>query len=210
MSRKGRGVFIVLDGPDGCGKSTQARRLARELRGRGLRVRTARDPGGTALGRKIRKLLLDGRDESLDGTTELHLYLAARSRLVREVIRPALAEGEWLLCDRFSSSTVAYQGYGQGKRPDRIRQCCLEATEGLEPDLTLILDLPPQEGLRRIRRGKDRMERKPLSYHRRVRRGFLTQAAQAPSRFAVLPACAPPAATTRQILNILYERRLLG
>lgn len=176
-----RGRFIVLDGPDGCGKSTQLPRLARFLRRAGERVLTVKDPGTTAAGHAIRKILLTPAARDLAPETELFLYLAARAQLVAEAIAPALARGIWVLADRYSASTIAYQGYGPGRSPaeiDRIAALCRMAEGGVTPDLTVILDLPSETGLARLRRARDRMERKPLAYHRRVREGFLRQAAR--------------------------------
>lgn len=189
-----RGRFIVLDGPDGCGKSTQARWLVRFLAGMGIRARAVKDPGTTAVGKKLRGILLSLRSRGLAAAPELFLYLAARAQLVAEVIRPSLERGEWVVSDRYSASTVAYQGHGPGHPPRRIAlvaDLCRVAEDGVEPDLTVLLDLPAEAGLARIRRARDRMESRPLPYHRRVRTGFLAQAAK-DARFAVLDAREDP------------------
>lgn len=190
---KERGRFIVLDGPDGCGKSTQARRLLRFLARQGIPARAVKDPGTTAVGKKLREILLSLRSMGLSSGSELFMYLAARAQLATEVIRPALDNGVWVVSDRYSASTVAYQGYGPGHPPRRIAlvaDLCRIAEDGITPDLTVLLDLPAEAGLARIRRGRgrrDRMESRPLPYHRRVRAGFLAQAARN-GRFAVLDA----------------------
>ncbi len=186
----------MLDGPDGCGKSTQIKNLVRFLARSRIDAVAAKDPGTTALGKDLRKILLDRQTKGLSGGAELFLYLAARAQLVSEVIRPTLARGAWVVCDRFSASTVAYQGYGPGHPPRQIRlitELCRIAEGGTEPDLTILLDLASGEGLGRITRSrsKDRMESRPLAYHRRVRKGFLAQAAQ-DGRFAVLDAQEDP------------------
>ncbi len=188
-----RGRFIALDGPDGCGKSTQARRLLRFLALQGIPARAVKDPGTTTVGKKLRGILLSLRSKGLSSGSELFMYLAARAQLAAEVIRPALDRGAWVVSDRYSASTVAYQGYGPGHPPRRIAlvaDLCRIAEAGTEPDLTILFDLPAEAGLARIRRGRvkrDRMESRPLSYHRRVREGFLAQASR-DGRFAVIDA----------------------
>ncbi len=189
MSRE-RGRFIVLDGPDGCGKSTQAKRLVRFLARHGVRTLAVKDPGTTPVGKKLRGILLSLRSRGIAPGSELFMYLAARAQLAAEVIRPALDRGVWVVSDRYSASTVAYQGHGPG-RPSReialVADLCRIAEGGVSPDLTVLLDLSAEAGLARIRRAHDRMESRPLSYHRRVRAGFLAQAAR-DGRFAVLDA----------------------
>lgn len=189
------GFFVSLEGGDGAGKSTQARRLAEELRRGGRRVALTRDPGGTAAGRAIRDLLLD-RDEPLAPETEIALFFADRAQNLAEVVRPALARGEVVVADRFTDSTLAYQAYGRGLAPERILAVDRGITGGFRPHLTLVLDLPAEAGLARLERRSrgerpDRIEREAAGFHQRVRQGFLALAEEHPERIVVIPA-APP------------------
>jgi len=183
-----RGRFIVLDGPDGCGKTTQLHLLAAHLEERGLDVRTARDPGGTAIGDKIRDLLLDRDNGEIDPMCEMMLFMASRAQLVAEVVRPALAAGRVVLCDRFVSATVAYQG-ASGIDPKLIVQVGEVAVAGLWPELTIVLDVPPEVGMSRVGSRSDwtetspdaagtgspvgdRMEVRGAEYHAKVRENY--------------------------------------
>jgi len=181
------GKFLVIDGPDGAGKTTQAGMLAEFLRAEGLTVREVRDPGGTAIGGKIREVLLDPANAPMAVACELMLYMASRAQLAEEVIRPALAAGQCVLGDRYISASVAYQGAG-GIDPQAVRQAGRIAVGETRPDLTVVLDLPSEAGLARAKqaRGHDRMEAKGQEFHRKVRELFLLQARQAPARFAVV------------------------
>jgi len=180
------GKFLVIDGPDGAGKSTQLALLAERLEAAGVGVRVVRDPGGTAIGAKIRKILLDRANAPMAVACELMLYMASRAQLAEEVIRPALAAGQCVLCDRYISSTVAYQGAGgiDGKIVHRAGRIAVGETW---PDLTVLLDLPSDEGLSRTGE-PDRMEAKGSAFHRRVRELFLLQAREDPARFTVVDA----------------------
>lgn len=186
------GKFLVIDGPDGAGKSTQQALLAQWLRGEGLAVRETRDPGGTSIGDRIREVLLDTRHGEMAVATELMLYMASRAQLAAEVVRPALEAGRCVLCDRWVSATIAYQGAG-GADPEVVRTVARAAVGELaKPDLTLLLDLPVEEGLgRKSDTSPDRMEARDVEFHRRVRELFLAQAEQAPDRFAVVEASSP-------------------
>ncbi len=170
--------FIVFEGPEGAGKSTQVALLARRLRTSGRSVTTTREPGGTPTGDAIRELLLHA-DVTIDPLVEFLLYSASRAQHVREVIRPALARGDVVVSDRFAAASIAYQGYGRGLELPFVESLTARATLGLRPDLTVLLDLDPVEGLRRVagRGVEDRLERAGLAFHRRVREGFLAQAA---------------------------------
>ena len=181
------GKFIVIDGPDGAGKSTHLKLLAEHLRGQGAAVREVRDPGGTVIGDKIRAILLDKAHDEMAPACELMLYMASRAQLVAQVIAPALAAGQCVLCDRYVSSTVAYQG-AAGVDVEAIMQAARAAVGGVWPDLTLIVDVPSDLGLSRVGRGggPDRMESKSLEFHRRVRELFLQQAKSQPAKFAII------------------------
>jgi len=184
------GVFLVLDGPDGSGKTTQTAHLANYLRARGETVRVLREPGATPAGEAIRDLLLDP-DTDVVPVAEMLLYQAARAQVVAAVIRPELAQGHWVVLDRYCFSTMAYQGYGLGLDPAAVRSVTEIATGGLMPDHLFLLDLDPALGLERSaggRRGADRIEGRPLEYHRRVREGFLAEAKRFHPRASVLDA----------------------
>jgi dTMP kinase len=182
-----RGLFISLDGLDGTGKSTQCRLLADWLRGRGLDVVQCADPGGTAVGTELRDILLHHRGE-MTPACEAFLFMASRAQLVAEVIRPALDAGRVVVCDRFLLANVAYQGYGGGLDVDRLWEVGRLASGGIEPNLTLVLDLPLGAAIRRRNREPDRMERKAGGYQQRVREGFLSEARRRPGRVRVIDA----------------------
>lgn len=194
MPEAPRGNFIVLDGPEGAGKSTQASRLVERLRGAGYPATAVRDPGSTPVSERIRELLLDAALPDMDARTELFLYMASRAEMVARIIRPALEVGLVVVCDRFVSSTVAYQGCAGGVDPEVIWELGRLASGGFEPDRTVILDLPVEEGFARVdgSRERDRMEAKDRAYHEAVRQGFLAIAAADPERFKVVDASRPP------------------
>ncbi len=181
------GRFIVLDGPDGTGKSTQVARLADHLGGRGVKVCTVRDPGGTAIGDKIREILLDKAHDEMCVECETMLYMASRAQLVSQIIRPALQRGECVVSDRYISSTLAYQGAG-GVDTEAVRRVADVAVGGLWPHLTIVLDIAAEVGLTRLKGAPDRMESKALDFHRRVRELFVQQARQSPKTFAIVDA----------------------
>ena len=182
-----RGLFITLEGPDGCGKTTQMQRLERCLRRRGFSVECTREPGGTPLAEAIRRLLLEPRYGVVDARAEILLYAAARAQHVAERIRPALAAGKIVLCDRFTDSTIAYQGYGRRLGLELVRQVNELATGGLTADLTLLIDVPVAVGLARRGQGAaDRLEQEDLTFHRRVRQGYLELSRQEPQRVRLI------------------------
>ena len=187
--------FISFEGGEGSGKTTQLRLLAAQLRAAGHDVLETREPGGTEGAEAIRQLLLTGGADRWDGMSELLLVCAARRDHVRRVIRPALDAGSMVLCDRFIDSTLAYQGYAQGLGAETVHALHRLALENFMPDLTFLLDLPPEEGLDRARRrgAASRFDKLDPSFHGRVREAFLEIAASRPERFAVLDATAPAA-----------------
>jgi dTMP kinase len=192
------GRLISFEGVEGAGKSTQLDLLRRELEGRGWEVVVTREPGGTPAGERVRSLLLDP-DVQLHPRTEALLFAAARAELVERVIRPALDRGSVVLCDRYLDSSLAYQGgaRGLGRRP--VEGINRFATEGLLPDLVVLLDLDPADGLRRREGDRDRIEAQDLGFHRRVREAFRTLAAGDPERFAVVDGAAPAAEVATQV-----------
>ena len=193
-----RGRFITFEGPDGAGKSVQARRLAATLESEGLDVLLTREPGGTPLGERIRALLVDAEVETRGPLAEALLFNAARAELVADVIRPALAAGTHVICDRYADSTLAYQGHGGGGDLDTLRAVNAAATGGLVPDRTILLDAPVSVGLQRRERGPRREQTRfedprhhDGRYHERVRDAFLLLAAEEPERWTVIDATQP-------------------
>ena len=183
-------LFVSVEGVEGGGKSTLAQRLGARLRREGRRVTLTQEPGGTAAGKIIRQLLLH-TDGPLAPETELALFFAARSQNLAEVIRPALARGEVVITDRFTDSTIAYQGGGRGLALERILAIDQAVTGGLRPHLTLVLDLPVATGFSRLK-GTDRIEQEADRFHHRVREGFLRIAREEPERVVVIPADGTP------------------
>lgn len=203
-----RGRFVTFEGGEGCGKSTQVKRLAEHLRSKGVEVVLTREPGGTRLAELIRGLLKDEREDPPCDRSELLLFLAARAQLVRNVIVPALDSGKWVLSDRFSDSTFAYQGYGRGLPLDSLRLMNCFACEGLKPDLTLLLDVRPDVAAARMRRREaatntsaDRIELAGDDFHSRLRAGFLELANAEPDRMKVIDANGSPDEVWAQILQ---------
>lgn len=184
-------LFVTFEGPDGCGKSTQAARLAETLRREGYDVLATREPGGTRIGDQIRAVLHALDNGAMRPTTEFLLYCASRAQLVSDVIRPHLERGGVVLSDRYADSSLAYQGYGRGLDLDRVRTILDFATGGLRPDLTLLLDVNVEEGLRR-RKGSggewNRLDQEALDFHNRVREGYLALARAEPERWVVIDA----------------------
>lgn len=194
------GPFIVVEGIEGSGKSTQLRMLETVMRNNGVSCVVTREPGGTGLADRIRSILLDPHEEGMDPLAELFLYSASRRQHVVELIRPTLERGIPLLCDRFTDATLAYQGFGRGLSIDMLRSINTWATDSLVPDLTLIFDLEEARGIERARernetRGlhdESRLEAEDLKFHRRVREGYLALAESEPERFAVVDAEGTP------------------
>jgi len=195
-----RGLFISLEGGEGAGKSSQAQALKALLEAKGFSVTVTREPAGCPLGQRVRELLSDPSLE-LDARSELFLFVAARAQHVAEVIRPALERGKVVICDRFSDSSVAYQGYGRGLSLDDVRLANRMATQGLVPDLTVLLDVPVETGLARKRgeNAPDRTGQEGTEFHEWVRQGYLAIAGEEPQRFLVVDGTIPPEEITRTI-----------
>jgi dTMP kinase len=202
-----RGRFITLEGIEGAGKSTVAQMASDWLAARGVTTRVTREPGGTPLAERVRKIVLERGSESVSAQAETLLMFAARSIHVENVIRPSLARGEWVICDRFTDATRAYQGYGRGMDAAWIEQLAVAVQGDLQPDCTLLLDLPVDVGLSRARgrsgNAADRFEAETLEFFERVRQGYLEIAAREPQRVRVIAAGGMLAAVTDQVAKVL-------
>jgi len=202
-------MFITLDGGDGCGKTTQLCLLAEKLESQGYEVVCCRDPGSTPLGDAVRNILLNRQELHIADITEVLLFTAARSQLVREVIRPALATGKIVLSDRFLISTFVYQCYAGGVPTTALEAISAEAVGATLPDLGIVLDIPYEVAIQRIgnRAAPDRMESKGEAYHRRVREGFLKYAAES-ERYVVIDATPPPEKVADAIWGVVRKTRM--
>ena len=199
-------MFITLEGPDGSGKTKQIQPLADFLTEKGFSVFTAREPGGTAIGDQVRNILMNLENTSMRPRTETLLFCSARAQLVDEVIRPHLEKGEVVLLDRYADSTMAYQGYGHQNDLVLIKNLLDFATGGLKPDLTFLLDVDPEVGLRRRQDGGgewNRLDAYQLQYHQRVRLGYLKMAAAEPARWRIIDASQPPDMVKSRIQEVL-------
>ncbi|MCP4669116.1 MAG: dTMP kinase [Deltaproteobacteria bacterium] len=189
-------MFITFEGMEGCGKSTQAKRLVDHLEQLAIPVVLTLEPGGTRVGEAIRRVLLDSRNDNLSPLAELLLYVADRAQHMEEVIKPALKQGKWVVCDRFADATTVYQGYARGQDMTLIHRLRQKTCSGFRPDITFLLDCPVDVGLKRaIRRnetlsedGQDRFEREKRAFHEAVKQGYLTVAKEEQERFAVIDA----------------------
>jgi dTMP kinase len=199
------GAFVVIEGGDGAGKSTQCRLLAESLRARGLEVVPTREPGGTPTGEAIREVLLGAASHGMAARTEALLFAAARAEHADVLIRPAVARGAVVVSDRYLDSSVAYQGAARGLGEERVAELSLWATEGLLPDLTVLLDVLPAVGLRRAG-DANRMEAEPEAFHERVRASFLRRAAADPGRYLVLEAGLSVEDVAGRVLSEVLER----
>ena len=202
-------LFITFEGPDGGGKTTQAHRLVDHLQSQGHEVLLTREPGGTAIGEQIRRVLTDLSNTPMHPRTEILLFSASRAQLVHEVIRPHLQSGGTVVSDRFFDATLAYQGYGHRLDLAALRSITTFATGGLIPDLTLLLDLPAEEGLmRRKKHGvSSRLDAYNLEFHQRVRNGYLELAAAEPGRWIVLDASKDAGALESEVRKLVESRR---
>ncbi len=187
MPTKARGKFITFEGSEGSGKSTQINLLCEYLKSERHPVLFVREPGGVKISEKIRDILLDVKNQEMNQECEMLLYMAARAQLVEEVVQPALKQGKIVICDRFLDSTVVYQGYGHRMDVAFIRKVGRFVTQGCDPDLTFLFDIDASKGLARIKRAKDRIEKRAMAYHRRVRDGYLEIARREPRRIKVIP-----------------------
>jgi dTMP kinase len=186
------GTFLVLDGTEGCGKSTQAGLLEQKLTSFGHSVLLVRDPGTTRIGEQIRAILLDPAHAEMSMRCEMLLYMSARAQMVAEILQPALDKGMIVVSDRFVSSTLAYQLGGDNLTATEIRAIADIAVQSRWPDLTLLLDLPADQSLARVQRAKDRIEQRPMEYHHQVRRNYLAQAQEDPDHYRIINAAQSP------------------
>jgi dTMP kinase len=202
-------LFITLEGPDGSGKTTQAKRLVEHLRDRGCSVLAVREPGGTSISEQIRNVLHSLDNREMQPRTEILLYCAARAQLVGQIIRPHLETGGVVICDRYADSTLAYQGYGRGLDLPTLRMILDFATGGLKPDLTFYLDLDVEAGLKRKRVGGsewNRMDDLAVEFHRRVRAGYLEMMEQEPARWVMIDAAREPETIAEEIWDIVERK----
>ena len=202
---KTAGIFITLEGPEGAGKTTQLKLLSKYLDEEGIEHVITRDPGGTALGKPIRRLLLDAKS-IVSPVAELLLYEADRAQNVSEIILPGLAEGKLVFCDRYTDSTLAYQGYGRGLDFDLIQRINEVATQGLAPVRTILFDIESSAGLARLHpSGHDRLEREALEFHQKVRNGYLQLALKEPQRWRQLNAAMPMHLVQHELRKFVME-----
>jgi dTMP kinase len=200
-----RGLLVTFEGGEGSGKSTQIEQLADFLRGEGHEVVTAREPGTTPVGEAVREVLLQTAPEDLVAESELALFLAARAQLAAQIVRPALAAGKVVLLDRFGDSSVAYQGYGRGLDPARVAELNALFTRGLEPDVTVLIDVPVEASAERSKEKPDRIERAGDRFHGRVRQGYREIAMNEPERFVVLDGTGSIATVQSAIRDVIRD-----
>jgi len=202
-------MFITLEGPEGSGKTSHIPALAEAIRQAGYDVVVTREPGGTQIGDEIRSTLLNLKNTEMHPTTEILLFQASRAQLVNQVIRPALAEGKVVLCDRYADSTLAYQGYGHQTNLEELTRIVAFATGGLKPDLTILMDVDIETGLKR--RSSDdenwnRLDAKEIAFHRRVREGYCAMAAAEPERWIAVDASQSLACVCDDLIKVVLER----
>jgi len=198
-----KGKFITFEGSEGCGKSTQSRLLYEYLRKQGYAVIYLREPGSTKFSEKIRAVLLDKKNNFITPISEMLLYMAARAQVVEEIIKPALSLGEIVICDRFLDSTLAYQGFGLGMDLEAISYIGKFVTGGINPDLTILLDLPVKKGFKYHKLDKDRIEQRSVAYHLRVRKGYFKLARLQPQRIKILKADSDKVQIQKEIRSLV-------
>ena len=201
-------MFITFEGPEGSGKTTQIPQLEQYLFEAGYRVFCTREPGGTSIGDQVREVLLANKNTEMHPRSEILLFQASRAQLVEQEIKPRLERGEIVLCDRYADSTIAYQGYGHGVDLEQLGNIVHFATDGLKPDLTLLLDLDVGVGLSRRQKDGDvnRLDAFELAFHQRVRDGYLALAAAEPARWVIIDANQPPELVQAALRKIIRER----
>jgi len=201
-----KGLFITIEGPDGSGKTTQSKLLVEYLKKKGYSVVHTREPGGTSLAEFLREVILNP-DLKIAPVTELLLYSASRAQHTIELIKPSLQERKIVVCERYTGATIAYQGYGRGLDIELIKKLNRIATGGLTPDLTIILDVPVEKGLRRIKKGRnhDRLEKESLEFHRRVRQGYLALAKESPEKIKVVSSSDNIDLTHKRIVKVVEK-----
>ncbi len=205
------GYFITFEGIEGAGKSTQAKLLAEYLEKENKKVKLTREPGGTELGKEIRKILLTPTEEKFPPVAELFLYEADRNIHIHNVIKPFKEKGYYVISDRFIDSTLAYQGYARGLDIDLIKELNSIAIENILPDITFLIDIPVEEGLSRIKkiRNMDRIEQENIDFHKRLREGFLKIAEDNPERVVVINGTQKPDQIFKQIITVLKQKNLI-
>lgn len=203
MNRKG--LFITFEGAEGSGKTTHSKLLVEFLRKNGYKVLHTREPGGVVISEEIRKILLDPRNKNMDVVCEMLLYMAARTQIIKEKIMPALRKGTIVICDRFIDATIAYQGYAGGLDEKIIKNIGRLVTKGIWPGLTFLLDIDAVKGLSRAGKYKDRIEEKPVSYHRKVRKGYLAIARKEPERVKIVSALGEITETQEKIRDMVSK-----
>lgn len=199
-----KGLFITFEGADGCGKTTQMQMLAQYLKEQGQDVVLTREPGGKGLGEKVREILLN-YDGEVSDRCESFLFLADRAQNIDIIVNPAVEAGKFVLCDRHTDSTVAYQGYGRGLNLERIKKLNNLATNGKKPDLTFLFDIDTETSMRRVGKEKDRMESAGIEFHNRVRQGYLELAKQEPERIKVIDATKSIEEIHKEVLSLLAK-----
>ena len=200
------GRFVVFEGPDGCGKTTQLGRLEHACKAAGVTLTRVREPGGTAVGEAVRQILLSKATDGLSMSAEMLLYMAARAQLVETVIRPALDRGELVLADRFVPSTLAYQGDAGGVRTDEIETIARIATGGLAPDLVVLIDIDQSTAAARLGSELDRIESRGSPFHRKVRQSYLSQAKANPDRWVIVDGAGDESEVWERVLNAVMQR----
>ncbi|WP_293441963.1 dTMP kinase [Persephonella sp.] len=206
-----RGYFITFEGIEGAGKSTQSVMLHNYLVEKNKKVILTKEPGGTETGKKIRQILLSPSDEIFPPLAELFLYEADRNFHIHNLIKPKIDQGYTVICDRFTDSTLAYQGYARELDIDFVKKLNNIASEGIKPDITFLIDIPVEEGLKRIQktREKDRIEKEEIVFHKKLRAGFLKIAQEEKDRIVVLNGLEPPENIFRQVIEILKNRNII-